>query len=482
MLSEESREGKRKNHAMPPRPTQICVLGAGCSGLVALKALIENGLSAVCFEMGRDLGGLWVHQNSNGRPSAYESLHINTSTREMEYSDFPMRRDIGDFPHHRHIAQYFSDYADRFELRPHIRFESRVEHCEPLAWDATGKSPGYRVTITDVRTGEVRIENFAAVVVANGHHFSPALPDPDPAAQFTGLIAHSSEYQSPVRPHDLRDKDVLVVGMGNSAMDIACELSRNGGSRSVTVSARRGAWVLPKYLRGKPIDQGTVIPTWLPQPLRRRIVTRSFEWIFGKMSDFGLPEPDHLIGEAHPTVSSDFPPLVASGDIQMRPGIVEGKERSLRFSDGSRGEFDAIIYCTGYQVRFPFFEADHVSAPNNELSLYHRAFHLEHRRVFFVGLLQTIGAVMPVAEMQACAIAEHLAGKFNLPDQAEMKAVTSRQEEVMKKRFVASKRHTMQVDPPSFRRLLQKDLILGRKRARRGIGISFPGQEEIHSP
>lgn len=474
----------QKTLAPPPlaqAPTQICVLGAGCSGLVALKALIEKNLPVVCFEQGRDIGGLWVHENSNGLPSAYESLHINTSTKEMEYSDFPMPRDIGDFPHHRHIAKYFADYADHFQLRHHIRFESRVVHCEPLSPDASGQSRGYRVTILDVPTGEVRQEDFAAIVVANGHHFSPALPDPNLTSEFTGIVSHSSEYQSPHRPHELKGKDVLVVGMGNSAMDIACELTRTGGALSVTVSARRGAWILPKYLRGKPIDQGTVIPTWLPSSLRRRVVTRLFEWIFGKMSDFGLPEPDHLIGEAHPTVSSDFPPLVASGDIRMRPSIARGKERRVQFSDGTHGQFDAIIYCTGFNVVFPFFAPDHLSAPNNELSLYHRAFHLDHRRVFFVGLLQTIGAVMPVAEAQARVIAEHLAGNFNLPDAVEMKAFTSAQEEVMRKRFVASKRHTMQVDPTDFRRLLQKDLILGRKRARRGKGIPFPGRNTNHS-
>lgn len=422
--------------------------------------------------MGNDLGGLWVRGNSNGRPSAYASLHINTSTQEMEYSDFPMRRDIGLFPHHRHIAEYFRAYAHHFGLEEHIRFQSRVEHCRPLG---DPQSPqGYRVTVRNMNTGECHDEDFSALVVANGHHFSPSFPQPDLAPAFEGLVLHSSAYQSPTEPHDLRNHRVLVVGMGNSAMDIACELARTGGAEKVCVSARRGAWVLPKFLRGQPIDQGNVIPLWLPPALRRRVVTRSFEWIFGKMSDFGLPEPDHLLGEAHPTVSSDFPPLVANGDIHMRPGIAEGAGRTIRFTDGREDDFDTIIYCTGYKIEFPFFAPEHLSAPENEIPLYHRAFHPVHRQVFFVGLLQTIGAVMPVAEAQAKAIAEHLSGEFNLPSQEEMNRSLEAERVAIQKRFVASKRHTMQVDPTTFHKRLHKDLIRGRKRAKRGEGIAFP--------
>lgn len=457
------------NHSSGPR---VCVLGAGCSGLVATKSLVAKGLRVTCFEMGNDLGGLWVRGNSNGRPSAYASLHINTSTKEMEYSDFPMRRDIGHFPHHRYVAEYFQAYAHHFGLKKHIEFLHRVEHCRPL--DESGSSKGYRITVRDMSTGVCREEDFDALVVANGHHFSPSFPEPNPASAFTGQVLHSSDYQSPTEPHDLRERRVLVVGMGNSAMDIACELARTGGAARVCVSARRGAWVLPKFLRGQPIDQGNVIPLWLPAVFRRHVVTRSFEWIFGKMSDFGLPEPDHLLGEAHPTVSSDFPPLVANGDIHMRGGIAEAKGLRVRFSDGQEDDFDTIIYCTGYKIEFPFFAEEHLAAPNNEIPLYHRAFHPQHRRVFFVGLLQTIGAVMPVAEAQAKAIAEHLCGEFNLPSAGEMQQFIQEEREAIRQRFVASKRHTMQVDPNTFYKRLRKDLIRGRKRARRGEGIAFP--------
>jgi dimethylaniline monooxygenase (N-oxide forming) len=455
-----------KNHANPLR---VAVIGAGASGLCSVKALKEVGFSPECFEMGTLVGGLWAIKNENGRGGAYESLHINTSTKAMEFSDFPMRTDIGDFPLHSHIAEYFAEYAAHFDLIRHIRFRKEVVKCTP-------RVGGYDLTLREP-SGEVSTAHFEAVIVANGHHWSPAFPPQITFDGFTGHVTHATHYRNPRSPHDYSSDRVLVVGMGNSAMDLACELSSDENSKSVSVAARRGAWVLPKYILGKPLDQGRVIPMWLPSKLRRRLVTKSFEMICGSMEDYGLPRPDHLIGEAHPTVSSEFPKLVKEGRITMRTGFVSARDDVVAFSDGSTGQFDAIIFCTGYNVEFPFFDAEHVAAPDNRLPLYHRAFHLLHRRLFFVGLAQTVGAIMPVAELQARAIALHLAGRYNLPSIEVMQKTVTEEERKMAERFTASRRHTMQVIPEHFKHRIEKDLRAGRRRAASGNGIAFPGRE-----
>lgn len=447
----------------------MCVIGAGSSGLTAVKALKEVGLSPDCYEMGTKVGGLWAFDNENGRGGAYRSLHINTSTKAMEFSDFPMPTDIGDFPSHVAVGRYFHAYAEHFGLFENVRFRVKVLRCEPRA-------SGYRVTLEDLSTKERWEKTYNAVVVANGHHFSPAYPDRSTFDAFTGIPLHSHDYLSPCEPTDLASLDVLVVGMGNSAVDIASELatSETHRARRVCVAARRGAWVLPKYILGKPLDQGRVIPMWLPSKLRRRVVTAAFRWMYGKMTDYGLPEPDHLIGEAHPTVSSEFAALVQGGAISMRRGFSRATGKTVTFDDGTQEDFDAIVFCTGYDIVFPFFDEQHVSAPDNVLPLYHRAFHLDERHVFFVGLAQTVGAIMPVAEAQARAIAAHLSGTYNLPDQARMKARVEQQTEEVASRFVASRRHTMQVIPEDFLRELRDDLRAGKVRAQRGRGLAFP--------
>lgn len=448
----------------------ICIIGAGPTGLCAQKALKEAGFSTIAFEMGTKVGGLWAIDNQNGRGGAYETLHINTSRKAMEFSDFPMRSDVGDFPDHRYMAEYFAAYAKEFGLLSHIHFNKEVVKCSPTP-------DGYRVAVLDRKTGKTDERVTPALIVANGHHWSPHYPPKESFESFEGTVLHAAQYRSPKIPRDFSGERVLVVGMGNSAVDIACELSKEGNAKSVSVAARRGAWVIPKYILGKPLDQGRLIPTWLPGKLRRRIVTKCFELLYGTMPSHGLPEPDHLIGEAHPTVSSEFPERVSGGHIQMRKGFVAAAGKTVTFADGTEADFDTVLFCTGYNVEFPFFDSGHISAKDNELPLFHRTFHLEHRRVFFVGLAQTLGAVMPFAETQGRLLAAHLRGDYNLPDVTTMEEVVSREESEMKERFVESRRHTMQVIPEEFQKKVERDLRRGRTRAKKLAGIAFPGLE-----
>ena len=140
----------------------------------------------------------------------------------------------------------------------------------------------------------------------------------------------------------------------------------------------------------------------------------------GKMSDYGLPDPDHLIGEAHPTISSDLPVLVACGDISVKREIVACQGNDVFFADETHRRADVIIFATGYKIEFPFLPESHIQVRQNALPLYLRSFHPLHRRLFFVGLLQTVGAVFPTAEAQAELIALHLSGEYNLPPTHEM--------------------------------------------------------------
>jgi dimethylaniline monooxygenase (N-oxide forming) len=455
------------SNTWPSPPLRIAVIGSGLSGLVTLKTLIQQGFSPVCFEMGDRVGGLWSFHNKNGRGGIYQSLHFNSSAKNSQFQDFPLPENAGDFPSHEAMARYFESYARRFELLPSIRFATEVRKCTPM-------KDGYLVSTFDCATGSQTEEHFDALVVASGHHWDPQAPPSEITAAFTGETFHSSEYIDPVTPTDLSKQRVLVVGIGNSAVDIACELCERSDAASVTLSSRRGAWVLPKYLFGRPIDQGRLIPQWLPKKFRRRLVTSSFRLIFGSMSQYGLPKPDHLIGEAHPTLSSELPALVQAGKIKVLPEMVQAVGRELTFADGSRLEVDVIIYCTGYKVSFPFFPEEHISAPENRLPLFHRVFHPKHRRVFFVGLAQPLGAIAPIAEAQAQVIAQHLAGTYHLPETEMMNDLIDRNEAEMQQRFVASKRHTMQVDPHAFHLALRKDLQRGKTRAERGLGVAFP--------
>lgn len=430
------------------RDPRVCVIGAGSSGLAAVKALRDRGLHVECFELGDRVGGLWAAGSKTGLSAAYRSLHINTSRDRMAYEDFPMPAEYPDFPHHSLIARYFERYADAFGLREHIRFETGVERAERRP------GGGWRLRLT---TGQER--ECDALLVANGHHWDPQLPDPWPAGFFTGLEMHSHGYRE---PGPFAGKRVLVVGMGNSAMDIVVEVSQV--AERAFLSVRRGAHIVPKYLFGRPLDQFIKVPL-VPLPIRQALVGAMLRLAVGPMERYGLPRPDHRVLEAHPTISSDIFLRLGSGDVQVRPEIRERRGRSVVFSDGSVEDIDVIIYCTGYKVSFPFFDAKLISAPGNELPLFLRVFPPDQADLMFIGLLQPLGAVMPLSEAQAKWCAAYLRGDYALPGPEEMERSIARDREQMQRRYVGSKRHTMQVDFDDYMFELDREIRRGTKRS-----------------
>jgi cation diffusion facilitator CzcD-associated flavoprotein CzcO len=209
---------------------RTAIIGAGSSGIAAAKALRERGVPFTAFEASDRVGGNWVFGNRNGMSAAYRDLHINTSRDRMAYSDFPMPADYPDYPHHSQIAAYFDDYVDHFGLRDKIIFNTRVEKV------VRGADGGYTVSTDDGVTRE-----YDAVLVANGHHWNPRMPEPAfPGADtFTGEQLHAHAY---VDPSIFEGKNVVVLGMGNSAMDIAVEASYV--AKDTYLAARRGAWII----------------------------------------------------------------------------------------------------------------------------------------------------------------------------------------------------------------------------------------------
>jgi cation diffusion facilitator CzcD-associated flavoprotein CzcO len=273
---------------------------------------------------------------------------------------------------------------------------------------------------------------------------------------------HSHHY---LENTDFRDKNVLVVGIGNSAMDIAVESSFV--ARRTFLSSRRGAYILPKYLFGRPLDQigvnalTPVMPFWF----RRAILMAMYRIGVGKVQDYGLPEPDHKLGEAHPTISADFLNRIAHGEMTWKPNVAELRGDAVTFEDGSVEPVDVIVWCTGYKVTFPFFDDDFISAPDNDLPLFRRVFKPDVDNVFFIALLQPLGATMPLAEAQGRWVAAYLRGEYHLPSGRQVEQDIRRERDRMFKRYVASKRHTMQVDFDNYLYEVRKEMAAGAKRA-----------------
>lgn len=328
----------------------VCIIGAGASGIAVAKTLHQHGIAFNCFEKGSGVGGNWRYNNDNGVSSAYRSLHINTNRMVMPYRDYPMPTDYPMFPHHSQIINYFDDYVDHFGVRDKITFNTEVTNV------SKGDDGTYLVGTRSCRYGKPeegteRIYN--QLIVANGHHWNPRLPDPPFPGTFAGKTIHSHDYKE---PEQIRGKSLLVVGMGNSAVDIACEAARLHTGK-VTVSTRSGAYIMPNWLMGVPFDSlaspGTAK---LPLGLQRFLLNLSLRLAHGKQENYGVPKPERPLMSEHPTVSQDLLNMAGRGLIRFKPDIDHFEGHDVAFTDGTRDHFDMIVYATGYKVTFPFFK------------------------------------------------------------------------------------------------------------------------------
>lgn len=420
---------------------RVCVIGAGPSGITAAKNLLDQGLEVVVYDLGKEVGGNWVFTEEVGHSSVFETTHIISSRTLSQYDDFPMPEDYPDYPSHRHLAAYFQSYARHFNLYPHIRFQTLVKSC-------TRENDGSWKVIS-IADGIESSERFDALAVCNGHHWLPRMPEFP--GNFEGAFIHSHEVK---RFSMFQGKRVLVIGGGNSACDVAVESSRVAAS--VDMSWRRGYWIAPKFMMGKPADVFSTKIHWLPRKLWQKISAISLFFRNGKNSDYGLPEPEGPLGSHHPTINEDLFFTIRHGKIKPRPDIERLEGNTVHFKDGSSGAYDVIVACTGYVISHPFFEQSLIDYSTGDVPLWLRMMHPTMNNLYFIGLFQPLGCIWPGAELQSKIMAREIAGVWKRP-QNIVKLI---EKELQQPDFhqINTPRHTITVDYHRFRNRLLKHL------------------------
>ena len=437
-------------HQTPPR---TAVIGAGISGLTAGKMLKDYGVPYTTFETSDRIGGNWAFGNPNGHSSAYRSLHIDTSRQRLCFKDFPMPDHYPSFPHHSDIKEYLDAYAEAFGLLENIEFRNGVAHARRRdggGWDIEDQAGAMR--------------EYDLLVVANGHHWDPRLPDFP--GTFTGESFHSHHYIDPQNPLDLNGKRILIVGLGNSAADITVELSSKALQNQVTLSTRSSAWIVPKYIAGRPGDTLWRTTPYLPLSWQRKAI-QMFAPVMGvDPTMYGLPAPNHKLFEAHPTQSVELPLRLGSGDVIPKPNVARLDGNTVHFVDDTSDAFDVIIYATGYNITFPFFDPGLISAPDNHIRLYKRMFRPGLSDVAFVGFAQSVPTLFPFVECQSRLLAAYAVGRYSLPSAAEMERVIDADERIYTGHCTDSARHTQQVDYFHYEHDLRtREIPAGIKRA-----------------
>ena len=218
----------------------------------------------------------------------------------------------------------------------------------------------------------------------------------------------------------------------------------------VYLSTRRGAWVVSRIADGGlPVAMvfGTrllgYIPTWLFEFVATSITNKRF-----CHTTFGL-KPNHSFFGQHPMVNDMLPLQIIAGALTVKPNVSHFTKDGVQFDDGSTvDKLDAVIFCTGYDMRFPYLEIEPDIVAKNHVNLYKYVFppFLKKPTLAIIGNIQPWGAINPISELQSRLACRVFGKKVLLPDEEQMNADITMKREAMKKRYYATKRHTVQVN------------------------------------
>jgi dimethylaniline monooxygenase (N-oxide forming) len=417
---------------------RVAVIGAGASGLCSAKYLLQAGFDVTIFEIGSQIGGMWCYQNDSGLSSAYRTLHINTSRGVTRFSDFDFDADTQPFPDHVDMHRYLVAYADHFGVTPCIRFNSLVAAVRPA-------SSRWQVELAD-GTGET----FDAVLVATGHLSTP-LHAPE-LQGFGGHYLHAHDYREPA--HFVGQR-ICVVGVGNSACDIASDVCVTA-PRTVLV-ARSGVNILPKLMFGRAFTDITaqIQRPWIPRGLRRRLI-RALVWLaHGDLGKLGFKRPTTL---THVTSNATVVTDIAYRRIEVKQGIDRIDGKTIHFVDGTAEEFDTLIAATGYRIDLPFIAPDILATDNNRLDLFLRMVPPDCPGLFFMGFFNTDTALNMVFEHQARWVREILLGNAKLPAAGTMRQAIADRAAWYGAQYKHTARHTIEEEHVRYLTDLRRSL------------------------
>ena len=422
---------------------KVAIIGAGPSGITAIKNFADLGFEVTAFERCGGVGGNWRFNDPSGHSSVFETTHIISSKHTSFYEDFPLPESASDYPSHKELLDYFNGYADHFDIKKLIKFGTEVVSCnqrENSSWEVEWKN---------ITSNEVTIEIFDALVVCNGHHHKPRYPEYP--GEFSGELIHSHDFKS---SKPFKDKRVLVIGGGNSACDVAVETARV--SASTSISWRRGYYLIPKFMYGLPVDLYALKNRWMPTLLRESYTKMMLEIFQGKNEDIGLQKPAQNLFGTHPTVNSELYYAVRHGKVVPQVEIEKYEGNTVHFKDGKKGEYDVIIACTGFQIKHDFFKKSFINYEEGKTPLLHKMIPADIKNLYFIGLFQPLGCIWPGAELQSKLAAKHLSGQWtpNKPIKELIKKELANPDV----KQIDTPRHTITVDDHSFRARLKKEL------------------------
>ncbi len=414
---------------------RYCIVGAGPAGLVMARALRAEGVPFDVYERNPDVGGIWDLDHA-GTPM-YESAHFISSKWCSYFYGFPFPDDYPDYPSHRQILDYIRDFARAFDLYRDIAFNTEVKRAAHV----DGR---WRVELSDGR-----VRDYAGVIAAPGVTWHARLPDYPTMERFEGEVRHSSTYRSPT---EFEGRDVLIVGAGNSGVDIACDAARS--ARHAYLSLRRGYRFVPKHIFGVPTD---VLMNGMADPPRGVPITLDpnvmLDRLNGDLTRLGLQKPDHDALTSHPIMNTQVLHHLAHGDLVAKPDIAEFRARAVVFKDGTETPIDLVLFATGYDYRLPFLEEDIFEWKHGRPQLWLNLIHRKLPGLYVLGFAEFAdGAYRRFEEMAQMIVADIHARETGVRRDALDRLRENHFPDLRGgKAYVDSARHAAYVDKATYR-------------------------------
>ncbi|XP_067946104.1 flavin-containing monooxygenase 3-like [Watersipora subatra] len=401
---------------------RVGIVGAGCAGLVSLKACNEEGFDVVCYEKSNEIAGLWSPRPPvYGQSHGYNHLVTNTSRDMITLSDHPYPTDCPTFLTKNMVYEYLSSYTEKFELMQHVKLEHIVHKLQKTEdHETTGC---WEMIVEDLNSDEGRkVERFDRIMLCTGLYSYPFIPKLPNADNYNGLISHS-HYYTCAENYKAGEK-TLVVGNRSSGLDIATDLAKRG-SQPVYLSCRSGVLVLTRDY-DSPYDLNlslfaATIAIWAPR-LFTRLVFRKIGPTLDRFKKFrNWPEPTPASLGA---LSDEIYGCLEQGTVKCVANIKEFTENGVILIDGTELEVDRVVMATGYELTFPFLSKDILDPAN--WCLYNKIWpvHLHKNTFAAIGMVRTPGSSMPLFELQARWAVQIFKGEETLPSPQQMKADT----------------------------------------------------------
>ncbi|GAA0176421.1 oxygenase [Lithospermum erythrorhizon] len=313
----------------------VIIVGAGPSGLATAACLKNLSIPYILLDREDCFASLW-------KKYSYDRLHLHLAKQFCELPHFQFPNDFPKYVSKKMFLQYLDEYVSKFEISP-IYCKS-VEQVDYDEFDGIKK---WRVKARDVNTGLIEEYKGKFLVVATGETCDAFIPQVEGLESFGGEVIHSTKFKNGEK---YLNKRVLVVGSGNSGMEIALDLANYGAKTSIVI--RSPVHVISREMATMAI----AMLKWVPLHIVDNILVMISNIIYGDLSEYGIigrPQEGPFLSKVkygkYPIIDVGTFKKIKSGEIQVLPAIASIRGNDVIFNNEKSCPFDAIIFATGFK-------------------------------------------------------------------------------------------------------------------------------------